>query len=99
MKKEMLNIEFAQYKPSEGEVEKYLNLWNSLENYVYQENALDKLFMQRCVENDNIEDILIKCSTFNDFYSTNIFDVYSVAKHILNLHIDNRLKKRRHHPC
>ena len=28
----------------------------------------------------------------NDFYSTNIFKIYPVAKHILNLNIDERLK-------
>lgn len=32
------------YKPSEAEVKKYLNKWDSLENYVLQESALDKLF-------------------------------------------------------
>lgn len=29
----------------------------------------------------------------NDFYNTNIFNVYSVAKHILSLNIDDRLQK------
>ena len=28
----------------------------------------------------------------NDFYSTNIFSIFSVAKHILDLNVDNRLK-------
>ena len=32
------------YIPSVSEVEKYLSLWNELDNYVNQENALDKLF-------------------------------------------------------
>lgn len=82
-----------EYKPSTSEVDKYLHLWNSLDNYVNQENALDKLFFDLCKKNDNLEDILIKCSTLNDFYSTNIFDVHSVAKHILSIRqIDNRLK-------
>lgn len=34
----------------------------------------------------------MKVSTLNNFYSTNIFSVFSVAKHILNLNIDDRLK-------
>ena len=61
-----------------------------MENYVNQEKALNKLFFDLCRRNDNIEDILIKCSTLNDFYSTNIFDIHSVAKHILELNIDSR---------
>lgn len=36
------------YIPSVSEVEKYLSLWNELDNYVNQENALDKLFFLLC---------------------------------------------------
>lgn len=56
-----------------------------------QESALNKLFFELCPHNDNIEDILLKCSTLNDFYSTNIYSIYPVAKHILDLHIDSRI--------
>ena len=69
--------------PCKKEVEKYLNLWNSLPDYVSQESALDKLFFGNFKYNDNLENILIKCSVLNDFYSTNIFKIYSVATHIL----------------
>ncbi|WP_251616744.1 hypothetical protein [Senimuribacter intestinalis] len=79
-------------EPSVGEVEKYLARWNNLENYYLQEDALDKLFLTLCPGNSNISDILVKVATLNDFYSTNIFTVYPVAKHILSLKIDNRLK-------
>lgn len=81
------------YKPSIKEVEWFLNNWQNLPNYSNQEKALDKLFMDLCKFNDNIEDILIKCSTLNDFYSTNIYDVYSVAQHLFKIdRIDERLK-------
>lgn len=80
------------YMPTVVEVNKYLDRWNHMENYVNQENALNKLFFDLCKRNDNIEDVLIKCSTLNDFYSTNIFDIHSVAKHILELNIDSRLE-------
>lgn len=43
--------------------------------------------------NEDIEDILLKCATLNDFYSTNIFSVFSVAVHIQELDIDNRLSE------
>ena len=51
------------------------------------------MFFSLCQKNDNIEDVLLKCSTLNDFYSTNIFDIHAVAKHILSIpDIDKRLK-------
>lgn len=79
-------------QPSAEQVEIYLKKWFDLENYKLQEDALDKLFLKLCPMNLNITDILIKISTLNDFYSTNIFSIYSVAKHILSLNIDARLK-------
>ena len=80
-------------QPSKEEVEKYLIKWTTLENYVLQEKSLDKLFFDVLPENKEIEDILIKCSTLNDFYSTNIFSIYPVAKHIHSLNIDDKLKQ------
>ena len=78
--------------PSVDQIEKYLALWDALEHYSLQEDALDKLFFKLCPKNTDISDILLKASTLNDFYSTNIFSVYPVAKHILSLDIDDRLK-------
>ena len=78
--------------PSVTQVEYYLATWNNLEDYSLQEEALDKLFFQLCPENTCIEDILLKVSTLNDFYSTHIYSTFPVAKHILALHIDERLK-------
>ena len=79
--------------PCKKEVIKYLKLWDSLENYVLQESSLDKLFFETYSKNTDINDILIKASSLNDFYSTNIFSIFPVAKHILELNIDERLKK------
>lgn len=78
--------------PCISEVDKYLKQWNELEHYHLQENALDKLFLKLCPNNTDISDILIKVSTLNDFYSTNIYSVYPVAKHILQLNVDARMK-------
>ena len=80
-------------KPTNEEVKKYLKQWEDLKNYVNQENSLNKLFFDLIPENKQIEDILIKCSTLNDFYSTNIFSIFPVAKHIYELDIDERLKE------
>ena len=80
-------------KPSVEKVEEYLKIWDTLENYSLQERALDKLFFELAPSNTNISDILLKSATLNDFYSTNIFSIFPVAKHILSLNIDDRLKE------
>ena len=90
-RKQKLDIVIS--KPSAIEVEKYLNSWKNLKNYVLQEDALDKLFFELLPSNDEISDILLKVATLNDFYSTNIFSVYPVAEHILSLKIDERLSQ------
>ena len=56
-----------------------------------KEDSLKKLFSETYPNNTEIEDILIKANTLNDFYSTNIYSILSVAEHILKLNIDKRL--------
>jgi hypothetical protein len=77
--------------PSSNEIEKYLDNWENLENYVLQENALKKLFQITYKENINMDDVLIKVCAMNNFYSTNIYSPFKVAKHIVNLNIDEKL--------
>lgn len=79
-------------EPCKEEVRKYLQLWEGSSNYVDQESAIDKLYVELLPTNKRLEDILLKVSVLNDFYSTRIFDTYSVAKHIHELDIDERLK-------
>lgn len=85
------NIEII--RPSRKEVEYYLNEWDSLENYTLQESSLRKLFTKTYPLNNDLDDVLIKVCALNDFYSTNIFSPFTVAKHIVNLKIDNALKE------
>ena len=80
-------------KPSVEQVKYWLAKWDELEDYVAQEDAIDKLFYGEFKSNDNLQNILIKCSVLNDFYSTNIFKIYPVAKHILSLNVDKRLEE------
>ncbi len=80
-------------KPTINEVNYWLNKWNKESRYIEQEYAIQKLFNNLCPKNDNITDILIKCSTLNDFYNTNIFSIYAIAKHIFDLQIDERINK------
>lgn len=79
--------------PCKKEVEKYLKLWDSNEEYILQEKALNKLFFKTYPKNKDLSDILIKASSLNDFYGTNIYRIFLVAVHIKNLNIDYRLKK------
>ena len=78
--------------PNKKIIEKYLVKWDNLEeHYIWQEKSLYKLFHEDYKNNTDLNEILIKCSCLNDFYSTNIFSIFSVAKNIFNLKIDKRL--------
>lgn len=68
-----------------------LEQWATLDKYVLQEKCLSLLVRELRPENSEIVDVLLKVSTLNDFYSTNIYDTHSVAKHIANLKIDSAL--------
>jgi len=78
-------------QPCIREVKKYLNLWDSLENYILQENSLRKLFLETYPQNLNIDDVLIKVCSLNDFYSTHILSSFTIAEHIVSLKIDSSL--------
>jgi hypothetical protein len=78
-------------KPTPEIIKSYLKKWETLENYVLQEKSLWILFHEAYPENKKIEHILIKVSCLNDFYSTNIFSPYIIAKHILGLDVDKYL--------
>ena len=79
-------------KPNPVLIDSYLKKWDSLENYTLQEKSLGLLFNEFCLGNTKLEFILLKVTALNQFYSTNIFDTYSVAKRILKLDIDQRLQ-------
>ncbi len=83
-------------KPSPAAVSSYLEKWKtkkSLENYRVQEEALKLLFQKFCPENISLKFVLLKVTALNQFYSTNIYDTYSMAKHIIDLQIDSRLQR------
>lgn len=76
-------------KPTVEEIRKYLEKWDTLDNYVLQESSLSKLFTQTYPLNNNMDDVLIKVCELNDFYITNIFSPFKVAKHIVDLKLVN----------
>jgi len=79
--------------PTNEQVEYWLRIWDSLPDYTVQEEAINELFQGQYKSNKSLKNIIIKCSVLNDFYSTNIFKVYPVACHILELDIDEKLNK------
>lgn len=81
------------YTPSIKDAEYVLHYLKGQNKFMLHETTLNKLFGQLCPNNTCIEDIMIKCSALNDFYSTNILDVHPLAEHILYLKIDARLKQ------
>ena len=81
-------------RPNKDIIKEYLVKWDNLEDhYIWQESSLDKLFHKDYKYNTDLNEILIKCSCLNDFYSTNIFLIYPVAKNIFDLKIDKRLEQ------
>lgn len=81
-------------RPSENEVEKYLAIWRSNDEYVRSDESLEKLFTETYPRNTDLEDVLIKVCSLNAIYSTQIFSTFTVAKHIVDLDIDQRLKNK-----
>lgn len=79
-------------KPCEEELQAYLKTWGNDESATVHEEALDKLFLVSYPYNTNIHEVIIKVTSLNDFYSTNIFSPYTVAKHIIALDIDKKLQ-------
>lgn len=78
--------------PDRDHVSCYLRKWENLENYQLQEESLRLLFRKLCPSNSELEQILLKVSSLNDFYSTNIYDTHTVARHIRDMNIGTRLK-------
>lgn len=78
-------------RPCVSEVEWYLKEWDADERFVEQEKVLNKLFKEQYPENTDIEGVLLKATVLNAFYSTNIYSIYPVAKHIIDQRIDSKL--------
>lgn len=78
--------------PTPDYLSNYLQRWRDLENYRLEEQSLALLFNKFCPSNNDLAQVLLKVSALNDFYSTNIFDTYTVAKHIHEMKIESRLK-------
>ena len=79
--------------PTQKGVKEWLIKWDSLEDYKIQEDAINDLFQNVYPSCIDLKSVIIKCSVLNDFYSTNIFKVFPVAKHIVEIpKIEDKLK-------
>ena len=78
-------------RPTAELIRTRLTQWEGLENYRLQEQSLALLFKKLCPANTELEHILLKVTALNQFYSTNIYDTFSVSKHIRAKQIDARL--------
>lgn len=77
---------------SDADLQRHLDAWDQLDSYVCQEVALTKLF-QTYPNNTELEDVLLKCTVLNEFYSAGVLgiDLLKIAEHIVRLNIDSRL--------
>ena len=89
IRKNYANLNIAT--PCKDEMQKWINLWS--EQSKSQDSALHKLFHHTYPRNDDLDEVLVKVATLNDFYSTNIYNIFAVARHILGIvDIDSRLQ-------
>jgi hypothetical protein len=78
--------------PANKLVDEYIDKFNNEERYYLADQAIISLFT-KFPENKNLEDILLKISVINDLYSTNIFRIFKMARHIQQLDIDTELQQ------
>ena len=76
--------------PDEQVVRSFLAKWDTGNVFRAQENSLSFL-LQHCSANTIMEHVLLKVAALNQFYSTRVYDTYSVAEHILSLGFDQRI--------
>ena len=77
-------------KPDKSQISFYSKLWRDNDKLQTHHNTL-KLLFSKWPLNDNLDCVLLKVSTLNSLYSTNIFDTFGMANHILACNIDKDL--------
>ena len=80
------------YIPSVKDAEWFINNWREVGKFSAPVDAMVKICRQY-PNNNNLEEVLIKCAVIDNFSSTNVFDLYKMADHIVRKHVDEKLKK------
>jgi len=79
-------------QPSVEMVQKYISRFDNDDELTVVEDVLSELF-GKYPDNQKLRDILIKATTLNSLYNTNIYAIVKMAKHILNKNIDAKLRE------
>lgn len=84
---------FLNYLPTNTEVNKFLRIWDLLDDYVAHEISLTSLFKTYPL-NTELSEVLIKCTLLNTFYSAGVktIDLIKVANTIIDCNIDEDLQ-------
>ena len=80
------------YRPSMKDAEWFINNWRSEGKFSAPVDVMFKLCQSTYPKNNNLEEVLLKCAAINAFSSTNVYDLYSMANHIVGKQIDERIK-------
>jgi|SRR3989344_2043989 len=78
--------------PTKSEVEKYLDIWNDVENLHKTEEALRNLFKGCHANNKDGSDVLVKVYALNNAFNVFMLSQVRMAKHITNENIDDGLR-------
>ncbi len=78
-------------QPSVEMVQKYISRFDNDDELIVVEDVLSELF-GKYPNNQKLRDILIKTTTLNSLYNTNIYAIVTMAEHILNKNIDAKLR-------
>lgn len=83
------NLDITSYTPCMADaIRAYEDMANDTTDM-----ALRKLFTETYPSNISLDEVLIKCAALNQLYSTNIFSLTAMAKHIHDIiNLDDRLK-------
>ena len=76
--------------PTEQLVRAYIRTFEDTPGYFITDRALFKLF-GLFPRNDTLDEVLLKATTLNSLYGTNILAIYTVAEHIHSCHIDHKI--------
>jgi hypothetical protein len=77
--------------PTVDMVQKYIDKFDNDNDLVLVEDVLSELF-ERYPSNDVLRDVLIKATTLNSLYSTNIYAIVRTAQNIVRQNIDVDLR-------
>ena len=86
----MIIVEHQLPLPTEKLVRAYIRIFEDTPDYVITDRALFKLF-GLFPRNDSLDEVLLKATTLNSLYGTNILAIYTVAEHIYSCNIDDKI--------